>query len=231
MKEELGLEFKPGDQHYRAYVGPSEDYDLIAAMVFNLLTNLGLRQHHKLFDIGCGSLRLGRVLIPYLNQKGYLGVEPNKWLVEEGIKREVGESLINIKKPAFVFDSTLCNSNITEKADYIVAQSIFSHCGKDLLANWLDEMFLNSKEDSLCIVTFIEGEQNYEGNGWIYPGCVSYSEEYFKSVCEAKGFRYVRLNWFHPRQQWCALIKGTQQHYIEKNSGNPSWNESHEKGS
>lgn len=36
--ENLGLNLKPGDEHYRAYVGPPQDYDLIAASVFNLLT-------------------------------------------------------------------------------------------------------------------------------------------------------------------------------------------------
>ena len=65
--DDLGLGLKPGDAHYRAYVGPPEDYDLIAAMTFNLLTTLGLRQHHSLLDVGCGSLRIGRLLIPYLN--------------------------------------------------------------------------------------------------------------------------------------------------------------------
>ena len=81
-REDLGAGLKPGDPHYRAYVGPPEDYDLIAAMTFNLLTTLGLRQHHSLLDVGCGSLRIGRLLIPYLNRKKYFGLEPHQWLVE-----------------------------------------------------------------------------------------------------------------------------------------------------
>src|SRR5437879_12824633 len=92
-QEELGLGLKPGDAHYRAYVGPPEDYDLIAAMTFNLLTTLGLRQHHSLLDVGCGSLRIGRLLIPYLNRGKYFGVEPAEWLVAEGIKQELGETV------------------------------------------------------------------------------------------------------------------------------------------
>lgn len=106
--ENLGLNLKPGDSHYRAYVGPPQDYDLIAASVFNLLTNNGLRQHHKLLDIGCGSLRLGRLFIPYLNRGKYIGVEPNKWLVSEGIKNEVGKDLVRIKKPHFFFQRFAC---------------------------------------------------------------------------------------------------------------------------
>ena len=80
-REDLALGLKPGDPQYRAYVGPPEDDDLIAAMTFNLLTTLGLRQHHSLLDIVCASLRIGRLLIPYLNRGKYFGVEPNEWLV------------------------------------------------------------------------------------------------------------------------------------------------------
>src|SRR3984893_18959417 len=102
-REDLGLDLKPGDPQYRAYVGPPEDYDLVAAMTFNLLTTLGLRQHHSLLDVGCGSLRIGRLLIPYLNRGKYFGVEPNEWLVEQGIKRELGEALVQIKSPRCFF--------------------------------------------------------------------------------------------------------------------------------
>ena len=105
-REDLGLGLKPGDPQYRAYVGPPEDYDLIAAMTFNLLTTLGLRQHHSLLDVGCGSLRIGRLLIPYLNRGKYFGVEPNEWLVDEGIRRELGETLVQIKRPTFFFSDS-----------------------------------------------------------------------------------------------------------------------------
>ena len=105
-QEDLGLGLKPGDPQYRAYVGPPEDYDLIAAMTFNLLTTLGLRQHHSLLDIGCGSLRIGRLLIPYLNRGKYFGAEPNEWLVDEGIRRELGETLVQIKHPTFFFSDS-----------------------------------------------------------------------------------------------------------------------------
>ncbi|MBK5117071.1 MAG: hypothetical protein JJE23_09160 [Thermoleophilia bacterium] len=52
------------EERARGYVGPPEYFDLITAMSFGLLTVLGLRERHRLLDIGCGSLRVGRVLIP-----------------------------------------------------------------------------------------------------------------------------------------------------------------------
>src|SRR5437763_15744102 len=137
-RENLGLGLKPGDPHYRAYVGPPEDYQLIAAMTFNLLTTLGLRQHHSLLDLGCGSLRIGRLLIPYLNRGNYFGIEPNEWLVHEGIRRELGETLVQIKRPTFFFsDSPDTITQATVAFDFALAQSIFSHRGLNLIREWL----------------------------------------------------------------------------------------------
>ena len=88
----LGL--GPGAHHYRAYVGPPKDYDRIAALQTGLLFAAGLRETHYLVDIGCGSLRAGRLLISYLRSGRYFGIEPNRWLVEEGVKQENGQDLI-----------------------------------------------------------------------------------------------------------------------------------------
>src|SRR5438045_9579914 len=101
--ESLGAGLKPGDAHYRAYVGPPEDYDLIAAVTFNLLTTLGLRQHNSVLDIGCGSLRIGRLLISYLNRGKYFGVEPYECLVVVGIKWELVGPLLEIKRATSLF--------------------------------------------------------------------------------------------------------------------------------
>ena len=145
------MQFKPGDLHYRAYVGPPKNYDLIAAMTFNLLTTLGLRQHDRLLDIGCGSLRVGRLFIPYLNVGNYTGIEPNKWLVEEGINREIGTDLIKIKKPHFLFTDNAGGLNKSWMFDFVVAQSVFSHCSLLLMECWLKEVFPHIRHTSYLL--------------------------------------------------------------------------------
>src|SRR5689334_7701637 len=96
---ERGRDRRPSDPHYRAYVGPPSDYDLIGGLQFTLLFQAGLREHHRLLDIGCGSLRGGRLFIPYLLPGRYTGVEPNEWLVRDGIASELGEAILEIKRP------------------------------------------------------------------------------------------------------------------------------------
>ena len=205
-KEDLGLGLKPGDPQYRAYVGPPEDYDLIAAMTFNLLTTLGLRQHHSLLDIGCGSLRIGRLLIPYLNRGKYFGVEPNEWLVDEGIRRELGETLVQIKRPTFIFsDSPDTIAQAKVAFDFALAQSIFSHCGLDLIKGWLSAISRSLARNGALAATFLIGEEDSAQAGWTYPDCVNYRPATLERAAKDVNLRFEILGWKHPRQTWALF--------------------------
>ncbi len=219
----LGLELKPGDKHYRAYVGPPKDYDLISAMVFNLLTCIGLRQHHRVLDVGCGSLRVGRLLIPYLNATNYNGVEPNKWLVKDGVRNEIGNDLIELKKPQFIYERSLELYKNKLGIDFAFAQSIFSHCGLDLITHWLSQVAYHLNEDGAFLATFLIDQKDYEGKGWVYPGCVSYKVETLKQEAEKHNLKFCVLDWGHPRQTWALFSK---EHFDDSlvANGPISWN-------
>src|SRR5437667_523230 len=205
-REDLGVGLKPGDPHYRAYVGPPEDYDLIAAMTFNLLTTLGLRQHHSLLDIGCGSLRIGGVLIPYLNQGKYFGVEPHEWLVAEGIKCELGETSVEVKRPTFFFsDSPEAIVRAKVLFDFALAQSIFSHCGLDLIKDWLSAISRSLAPDGILLATFLPGDEDSPRTGWVYPECVSYRPITLERAAAEVNLRFEILDWKHPRQTWALF--------------------------
>jgi SAM-dependent methyltransferase len=209
-REDLGVGLKPGDPHYRAYVGPPEDYDLIAAMTFNLLTTLGLRQHHSLLDVGCGSLRIGRLLIPYLNRGKYFGVEPNNWLVEAGIEQELGKDVVQIKRPTFFFSAspeTVVQAKVS--FDFALAQSIFSHCGLDLIRGWLSAISQSLADDGALVATFLPAQEDSTRTGWIYPECVNYQPETLEKAAAEVNLRFEILNWKHPRQTW-ALFAAPQ---------------------
>jgi len=201
------LKLKPGDDHYRAYVGPPRDYDLISAMVFNLLTSVGLRQDHRVLDVGCGSLRVGRLLIPYLSESCYFGVEPNEWLVKDGISSEVGKDLVRLKKPSFSHQSSMVDFSESLKLDFAFAQSIFSHCGLDLIENWLDEIGPHLKDSGVFLATFLDGKEDFQGSGWVYPDCVKFKTHTMAEVAHKHGYGFKLLHWAHPRQQWGAFFK------------------------
>jgi SAM-dependent methyltransferase len=223
MRDAPGPGLRPGDPHYRAYVGPPEDYDLVAAMSFGLLTSLGLRARHRVLDIGCGSLRVGRLLIPYLERGHYVGVEPNEWLVEEGIEKEIGASLLRIKEPVFYVADSAREVGPDQGFDFALAQSIFSHTGRDLLADWLREVARLLAATGALVATFCQADTDFTGSGWIYPECVHFRLETLAHLAGRFGLRTTRLNWLHPRQTWLLMAKpGFDAGWIP--DATPHWN-------
>ena len=151
-----------GDSHYKAFVGPPDRYDFMGATQFRLLTTLGLRSHHKLLDFGCGSLRSGKLFIPYLDRGNYFGQEPNEWLVSDGIENELGNEILKVKQPSFAHNSDF-TVGFDEKFDFIVAQSIFSHTNEALTRKGINSIVQSLAADGLALITLVEGP-DYQGD-------------------------------------------------------------------
>jgi len=195
-----------GTKHYRAFVGPMETYDVIGAMQFNLLTSLGLRDFHYLLDIGCGSLRAGRLFIVYLRPHHYYCIEPEKWLVEEGIKNNIGKELIELKKPQFSYNKDFTCIIFNQKFDFILAHSIFSHASQKQIIRCLSEVEKCMKETSIFSATFVKGNSNYSGEKWVYPDTVTYTEQRMVELANNAGLDFKTINWYHPNRQTWALF-------------------------
>jgi hypothetical protein len=58
---------------------------------------------------------------------------PHRWLLEEAIKWEVGQDLIRIKAPRFIFKAALDETERFE-GDYALAQSISSLASRKQVA-------------------------------------------------------------------------------------------------
>jgi len=206
LEQQLGLDLQAGDHHYRAFVGPPAKYDLVSAMQFNLLTFLGLREFHYLLDLGCGSLRAGRLLIPYLLPEHYLGIEPEQWLVDEGIKNELGQEIIEIKKPQFLFRSDFKAGLFNQEIDFAIAQSVFSHAGAGQIKICLQEVSTCLAAQGILAATFIRGNKDYTGGEWVYPGCVQYTAQGMKSLAGEAGLGFRIIDWPHPNGQTWAIF-------------------------
>jgi SAM-dependent methyltransferase len=204
---DLGMGLAPGAAHYRAWVGPPEKYDLVAAMQFNLLTALGLREHHYLLDIGCGSLRAGRLFIPYLLPGHYHGIEPEAWLIEEAIQKEIGRDLVHLKRPVFRHVADFSLTGFGRRFDYIVAQSIFSHTSQSQIRRCLKEARQVMGPESVFAATFITGKEDYDGEAWVYPGCVTYTVDHFRALVTEAGLACRLLHCPHATgQTWLAIV-------------------------
>ena len=206
----------PGGDHYRAYVGPPEQYDFMGGTQFSLLLALGLREEDHVVDLGCGSLRAGRFLIQYLLPNHYTGIEPNTWLWREAMKHEIGADIFDLKKPRMLIDNDFLMSGVAENsADFVVAQSIYSHTGLDLFETSLRAVSRCLAQSGQFLFTLFRPlnvansaiQDGAKQNGWFYPECVTYAPDTTKRIFEDTGLHVQQLNWFHPRQCWFRAVR------------------------
>jgi len=198
----------PGDDHYRAYVGPPDRYDFMGATQFSLLFHLGLRDNHKVLDFGCGSLRLGRLLIPYLQTGGYHGLDPNKWLIEEGIAKELGADAVQLKNPNFAYNDDFNCDVFNEKFDFIIAQSIITHTGPDLFKKFLETAAKCLKPNGLVLFTVLHKKHEdlpLPPKGWLYPDCTFFHPKAVAQILEDSPLTGKFIPWHHKISYWyCA---------------------------
>lgn len=201
---------KPGDDHYRAYVGPPDRYDIMGASQFGLLTALGMRDTSRVLDVGCGSLRVGKLLIPYLQAGKYYGLEPNRWLIDDARDFELGQDIFDIKRPTFRHEDDFSIHRFETSFDFIIAQSVLSHTGPSLTRRALDEISRALTPDGLAVLTFFQvsdGEAPAPAtDAWLYPDILAYDQSTVRGFLEEVGAP-SQLSWWHPRQTWWLLAK------------------------
>lgn len=207
MSQDDAGSLKPGDAHYTAYVGPPEQYDFMGATQFRLLCALGLRAHHRVLDFGCGSLRAGRFLLMYLNPGCYYGIEPNRWLIEDAIKHQIGQGAIDIKQPVFDGNDRFETQHLGVQFDYIVAQSIFSHTGRQVTEKCLSQFAGSIKPTGRIIASFWHADEDPPPGDWFYPGCVTYRPSSIAQIIAGAGLVGRKIPWYHPRLVWYVMGK------------------------
>ncbi len=56
---------------------------------------------------------------------------------------------------------------------------------------------------SVFAATYIEGDKDYAGDEWVYPGCVTYTSQAMGRLAEEQGLACTPYAWPHPgNQRW-----------------------------
>ena len=127
--------------NYRSFSSIEESYYKNGAVIFlNLLNRFDLKATDKVLDIGCGSLRVGKHLIPFLEQSAYCGIEPEEKFLIEGIKWEMSQRMMDFKKPKFSSCANFCCESFNETFDLALAAYVFVPCSSDQLKTCLTNL-------------------------------------------------------------------------------------------
>ena len=113
---------------HREFVGGR--WEEIGKLQFDFLVRQGLRPYHVLLDIACGSLRAGRLFIPYLDPGNYLGLDKHAEVINAGKTKEIGQDVLTSRHPEFAVSDSFEFDKFSKKPDFCIAQSLFTHLGK-----------------------------------------------------------------------------------------------------
>ena len=192
--------------NYKTPVGPPELYDYSAALQFSVLFNYGLRASHRLLDFGCGSLRLGRFLIQYLNKGNYYGIEPDKKLVEEGVKSNHLTELIKAKSSNLHYMDDCDMAYFGIQFDYIIAYSIFTHMPAEQVEASLASAYDAMSNKTIFLATCFEGKRDNALKDWTGNG-VFYTPRSMLSMVRKVDLIPLRLNLTNVGGQVWLLIR------------------------
>ena len=203
--------------NYRAYVGPSRLYDAKGVWQFIVLCLLGLREHHHLLEIACGSLRAGRLFIPYLKPGHYCGVDAEAEIVVAGLEGELGAGISEVKHPTFAYNSQFDFSSFGRKFDYILAHNIVIHLPQIEVGKMLGAAAGVLKPEGFLVANYIDG-QDSEKETVTYPEIFFHSTEMIKQLVERVGLRFTALMLAERHPKSCSFLGTHNETDVETSS-------------
>jgi SAM-dependent methyltransferase len=179
----------------QVYVGNTgENFFIVGRLQLDLLKMNGCTPASQVLEIGCGCLVAGRPIIEYLNAGGYVGIEPNTWLLD-AVQAELPGTvdLVQTKRPLFLENTDFDASGTGRKFDFVISHSILSHA-----AAWQLPLFLIAVKrvltpNGIGIASIRFSNENNELMGdsddkdWVYPGVSYFSWEMVQRVAAGCG--------------------------------------------
>jgi SAM-dependent methyltransferase len=140
---------------------------------FDFLVKKGLKPHHTMLDIGCGTLRGGRHFIKYLDANKYSGFDISSKTIEYG-KELVQKEGLSDKKPQLAVSEkkNLKFEELQGKTfDYILAQSVLTHLPPEPIEECFENIGKVMSENGTFYFTYFGGDryQHFSIEDFRYP--------------------------------------------------------------
>ncbi len=152
-------------------------WDEIGALQFDFLVANGLQRQHRFIDLGCGSLRAGVRLVPYLNPGCYYGIDISLSLLDAGYEREIKPLGLEERLPRANLYATpeFDVSRFGVEFDVGIAQSLFTHLPLREFQRCLTNIAPHFRDGGELYATFFEAPEG--ADSYRHPaGKTSYSD-------------------------------------------------------
>lgn len=137
---------------------------------FKKIVELGLQPHHVCVDFGCGSLRVGKHLIGYLQRNRYWGLDVTDRFFQNGLDLlEYG--ITQAKTPHLrVIAEPLLKQVAHLKPDYLICVSVIMHVPPHELDSFFDKLLRLMGTQTRLLLFFDESPSDIrtESKSWAY---------------------------------------------------------------
>jgi SAM-dependent methyltransferase len=161
---------------HRAVIGGG--WDVIGALQLSFLRANGLKPEHSLLDVGCGSLRGGVHLVPYLNAGNYYGIDINQPLLDAGYDKEIVPMKLADKLPrtnlAAVGDFNVAPV-FNRTFDYLLAVSVFTHLNWNRIRQGMENLAAVARADTIFFASYFHLPEEASANEPLFhpPGPIT----------------------------------------------------------
>lgn len=174
----------------------AENWQELVNWQFDAIKDLGIKPEHKIIDIGCGFLRAGMNLVPYLNDHHYFGVDAFKPYLNIGKKllSEIGVSnSFDVR-----FDTGFNLDQFGQTFDYAMSIAVVTHLSKKQIETLFKQLKKVMKPGGLFLMTYIP-IKDCPPRGFYFHGFYDYpmssspfcNREYLQELASSLGIEWV----------------------------------------
>jgi len=138
---------------------PSEEYLQEGKVFLDWLVRHGLNPEHRLLDYGCGVLRAGRYLIPYLNRGHYVGIDISRNRIQKGHLVLSSAGISREDYEVHLAKDCLLKELQDQRFDVIWANSVLTHMPERDIREFLFALKAHFKQGGTFFFTFSPSER------------------------------------------------------------------------
>ena len=159
---------KPEPTTRHGLVGRDDLATMKRAFQIGFLRRRGLEPHHRLLDVGCGTLRGGIPIIEHLDAEHYVGIEARPQVVEEA-RAELREHGLETKSPRLVCADDPRTVNLDERFDFAWSFSVLFHMSDDTLDKALEMVARHLADDGVFYANIHDTDGKPDGEWQGFP--------------------------------------------------------------
>lgn len=188
-----------GQDHARNVAEIGGYWDELGRLQYDFLVSEGLKPSDVLVDVGCGCLRAGVHLAPYLDRGHYLGMDRDPNYLATG-RKMLGRKLLWSKAPELVCSDDFEFAKFSRAANWGIAQSLFTHLPDHLIYRCMDRL-ADFVRGGVLYVSYLEVEKlAHNPTEFKYENVHYHTREQMKEFGRRAGWKMEYLGpWNHPR--------------------------------